>query len=171
MQRLASWCSSSCCLKSSRTAPSSNPAVSCGLTAETDYMMSADGYALSCNRTRSCCPLLFFGMALRRSHHHFSVANIRNLNPQPRKKTGKILVVTGQAYENIRQNTQRVLPPIKPETNTFQAAHDTDRHISDALRRHPRRSPGYSYGSARLFSRVPIFTHNRHTDNFFTPAE
>lgn len=78
---------------------------------------------------------------------------------------------TGQAYENIRQNTQRVLPPIKPETNTFQAAHDTDRHISDALRRHPRRSPGYSYGSARLFSRVPIFTHNRHTDNFFTPAE
>ena len=98
-------------------------------------------------------------------------ANIRNLNPQPRKKTGKILVVTGQAYENIRQNTQRVLPPIKPETNTFQAAHDTDRHISDALRRHPRRSPGYSYGSARLFSRVLIFTHNRHTDNFFTPAE
>lgn len=63
------------------------------------------------------------------------------------------------------------IPPIKPETNTFQAAHDTDRHISDALRRHPRRSPGYSYGSARLFSRVPIFTHNRHTDNFFTPAE
>ena len=99
------------------------------------------------------------------------MANIRNLNPQPRKKTGKILVVTGQAYENIRQNTQRVLPPIKPETNTFQAAHDTDRHISDALRRHPRRSPGYSYGSARLFSRVLIFTHNRHTDNFFTPAE
>lgn len=102
---------------------------------------------------------------------HPKNANIRNLNPQPRKKTGKILVVTGQAYENIRQNTQRVLPPIKPETNTFQAAHDTDRHISDALRRHPRRSPGYSYGSARLFSRVPIFTHNRHTDNFFTPAE
>ena len=64
------------------------------------------------------------------------------MNPQPRKKTGKILVVTGQAYENIRQNTQRVLPPIKPETNTFQAAHDTDRHISDALRRHPPQIPG-----------------------------
>lgn len=65
-----------CCLKSSRTAFSSNPAVSCGLTTETDYIMSADGYALSYNRTRSCCPLLFFGMAFRRSLHHFSVAKI-----------------------------------------------------------------------------------------------
>lgn len=85
------------------------------------------------------------------------------MNPQPRKKTGKILVVTSQAYENICQNTPpctRILPPIKPGTNTFQAAHDTDRHISDALRRQPHRSPGYSYGSARLFLRIPIFTHN-----------
>ena len=65
-----------CCLKSSQTTHSSNSAVSCGLTTETDYMMSADGYALSCNRTRSCCPQLFFGMAFRRSHHHFSVAKI-----------------------------------------------------------------------------------------------
>ena len=93
------------------------------------------------------------------------------MNPQPRKKTGKILVVTAR-HTKISARIPpctRVLPPIKPGTNTFQAAHDTDRHISDALRRQPHRSPGYSYGSARLFSRVPIFTHNRHTDNFFTP--
>lgn len=65
-----------CCLKSSQTTHSSNSAVSCGLTTETDYMMSADGYALSCNRIRRYCPQLFFGMAFRRSHHHFSVAKI-----------------------------------------------------------------------------------------------
>ena len=39
------------------------------------------------------------------SFRNFPIANIRNLNPQPRKKTGKILVVTSQAYENICQNT------------------------------------------------------------------
>ena len=77
-------------------------------------------------------------------------ANIRNLNPQPRKKTGKILVVTAR-HTKISARIPpctRVLPPIKPGTNTFQAAHDTDRHISDALRRQPHRSPGYSYGSS-----------------------
>lgn len=76
--------------------------------------------------------------------------NIRNLNPQPRKKTGKILVVTAR-HTKISARIPpctRVLPPIKPGTNTFQAAHDTDRHISDALRRQPHRSPGYSYGSS-----------------------
>jgi len=37
--------------------------------------------------------------------------------------------------------------------------------------RHFAAQLGDAERSARLFSRVPIFTHNRHTDNFFTPAE
>ncbi len=47
-----------------RTAIGFSLAILLGLTAQPYYIVSADGLALSSDRTLRCCPLLFFGMAL-----------------------------------------------------------------------------------------------------------